>query len=110
MQRRDWPGNPLYQQQGVRNGIIKSQYKVCCTSAVLTPIFSKHHTHKIHSESQDSPPHFVQYLISYLTASLALTQQPQQYHKSTVPESAERIQYVSHEGSVRVTKAACERK
>lgn len=67
--------------------------------------------HKIHSESQNTPPHFVQYLISYIAALLALTQQAQQYRRSTFPESADHIPLsVSREGSVRATKAECEKK
>lgn len=56
-------------------------------------------------------PNFVQYLISYITASLALTQQPQQYRGSIFPESADHIQLsVSHERSVRLTKRVKKKK
>lgn len=56
-------------------------------------------------------PNFVQYLISYITASLALTQQPQQYRGSIFHESAHHIQLsVSHEGSVQLTKHVGEKK
>lgn len=50
-------------------------------------------------------PDFVRYLISCITAWLALTQQPRQYQESVFPESADRTQLsVSHEGSVQLTK------
>lgn len=56
------------------------------------------------------PPLFVQYLISYIAALHALTQQAQQYRRSTFPESADHIPLsVSREGSVRVTKAECDK-
>lgn len=50
--------------------------------------------------------HFVQYLISYITALPALTQQPQQYWGSSFPELTDHIPLsVSHEGQ----KQGCEK-
>lgn len=65
-------------------------------------------SHKTHSENQNSLP---QYLISYITALLTLTQQTQQYRGYSFPESADHIPLsASHEGNVWVTKAGCEKK
>lgn len=118
MQRwRDRPGTPLSRRRGTRtrNGIKTPQNKVCHTSAAAQPIFPiciyiilRCTKPTLRSKTASR---FVQYLISYITALLALTRQPRQYPGSTFPESADHIPLsVSHEGSVRATKAGCEKK
>lgn len=113
MQQKDWPETPLSQQKGKRNGIktpktryVTHQQHWLPSSHVYIILRCTKSTLKIKTASR-----FVQYLISYITTLLTLTQQPQQYRGSTFPESADHIPLsVSHEGSVRATKAGCERK
>ncbi len=109
----DWSerdGTPLSLLQGIRYEIKTPKTRSVAHCLLPSHVYSILRCTKS-TLIMKTAPHFVQYLISYITALLALTQQPQQYRRSTFPESANHIPLsVSHEVGLRVTKTECEKK